>query len=1136
MNAIPHLSGAPLEPTDGVFTNKAVMVVKNPENAENNRKIESISLERFFADAGRIVVSESKPTEENYKDADNNFYATGTLWVYKYESKGTEAVKVYTLVNVDEREIEVDRIDPETSEVMKDEEGNNLKDIVIEYSANWINNSNIAYDASALTVEDAMTKSLMVVEIVDNEAIINYINTKDLMGNSGITYTSVSNPTKPSGSNYNLGDRWVNIVTGDLFMFSKIKLGGENVEYWKSIDTVDKTTFESVERDAIHGLQNYDSEFTFGRLITDNILTPEVFRKTDDFISLSNGTLLTFLDDSDSTGYTALISKNEGNNWKPILKSNFDFNFKVSTYYESSDGTLYLSVKSDLNEVNSNVLLKSSDGGFSWLAILYAASKSITYINEDEYGNIIVHNTFNAWVVYHDGSYRLIDLSSNSIIKVIIYHRMYFVTPNATFKLNDDYTTTRIPVKSVDAYESVLIDKIVCLFTETGVSYKTINTALIPKDRLAPFSEEGVFSDLNQFGQQSGASFDNYTLIGFDEKSILAVLNNNTTDKIELFDGKIFTELNVGKFITDGQIFTNVSGNAVYKNSAKFIGDFIFINASSEGKIYIFKSSDYSQLGSYVSNVLPIVVNDNIYLYGNDYTELDIIPYNIFSEPELTDTDIFVRSIKGKSFRLENNFITAHENVLPENQLKLKSIYQNLSQKTALMYVHNDEIKPGEITSGFNKSNLLLKYKHTPSDLHVIPYIIEDPDEVDESKKDKLYLSVDMNFYKIQSYHSGSTYRFFIYEKYVIIIEISSNDFMYIYWIDITDMSNKVRSTAEMPMSISYLSMDILNDKLFIAQNRYLYIVDLKVDTPTPERVDLNPMLGFNPTTDANNSEIKVGCESGYLVILADDVTEQKSYLIYAKDIANKGMVYSEKLQLSNYVNVKGTDYDKVPLWKKFLFYTGSDGAIYRKEINSNNLEEYLDSVTDMDNCVLMDFVKNDKYCYFVVSDNRTEETTLVVMKDDFIEYKIKLGTTVTSDVKIFDMNHKIFIDIEYDEFKDDGDYYGTQFSYNHELYLHQETREGGIVKLVDKGCTICPLEYYEDRFAILKEIRVGGLIYTVKTNYNINNFAPFYDKSPEMATINTDGMIGMPTKGRLLPLLDISDGEFVWRSYEYSN
>lgn len=1134
MNAIPHLSGAPLETTDGSFADKALMVVKNPENGENNRKIEKILLSDFFASAGRVVVSDKTPTTSDYADESKNKYTTGTLWVYKYTSGGSNAVKVYTLVDITEIEREVDKIDEETQEVLKDDEGNNLKDTVIEYSANWVNNSNIAYDSKAITVEDAMTKSIMVVEVVNGEAVMNYVSTKDLMGNSGITYTSVSNPTKPENSYYNLGDRWVNIVTGDLFMFSKIKLGEDSVEFWKSIDTVDKTKFSGTEQDEIHGVQNYDSEFSFGRLIADNILTPEVFRKSNDFIELSNGTIIAFLDDEDSTRYNALISKNDGNNWKPILKSNFDFNFKVSTYYESTDGTLYLSVKSDLNIQKSNVLLKSSDGGFSWMAILYAADKSITYINEDEYGNIIVHNTFNAWVVYHDGSYRIVDLSSNSIIKVIIYHRMYFVTPGATFKLNDDYTTTRISIKEVEAYESVLIDKIVCLFSENGISYKTINTALIPKNRLAPFSDDSVFSDNNQFGQQSGSGFDNYTLIGFDEKSMLAVMNNNSTNEIEFFDGKVFTKLGIGRFSTDGQIFTNVSGNSVYKNSAKFLGNFIFINSSSEGKIYVFKASDYSKLGSYESNVLPILVNDNIYLYGNDYTKLDIIPYNIFSNPDLKDTEILVRSIKDKSFRLEDNFITAHENVEPENQLTLKSMYHELSQKTELMYIHNNEIKPGSITSGFNTTNLLLKYKYTPSDLHVIPYIINDPDAKDEKDKNKLYLSVDMNFYQIQSYRSTSTYRFFIYEKYVVIIEVSENNYMYIYWIDITDMSNEVKATAEMPMSISYLSMDILNDKLFIVQNRYLYIVDLTVDTPTPERVDLNPKLGFNPTTTADASEIKVGCESGYLVIIADDTTNSKSYMIYAKDIVGKGMVYSDTLKLSNYLDIKNTNYDKIPLWKKFMYYTKKDGSVYRKEINSNNLEEYLDSVTDMTNCILMDFVKNDKYCYFVVSDNHTEETTLIVMKDDFIEYKIKLGTTAITNVRIFDMNHKIFIDVEYGSYKNDGDYYGTKFSYNHELYLYQETREGGIVKQVDKGCSICPIEYYNDRFAIIKDIRVGELIYMVLNNYNLHNFAPFCEKDPEMISGNTDEMIGLPTKGKLLPKLNLSDGEFAWSSYEF--
>jgi len=1256
MKSIPSLNGKILNPTSGSFEDKALMIVNHPNDPENNREIEQMTLEDFFSDAGRVVVrdivdvvstvntkadlpaenltegeryyvkedeshddrpyiytaiSETEfdegksviPDTSDYEDADGNKYAVGTMWIYVYNSQNSQvangkACKVYTLADlkVEEKEVDVELTEEQmqsmTAEEIEEYLENPPKETITVYNASWIDNYNIAYDSKEISMSDALNQSILVVEVENGKAKINYTKARTFIGTSGVTYARSYNPTYSSSLGYNIGDRWVNTVTGDVFLLSQLKLNNNITSYWKLLSEDNEVSFRKVERDEIHGAQNYDSEFAFGRLISDEVLNKDTFKNSTDFIELSNGNIIMFLneneyiEDADRNVFytTAIISKNHGNNWKPILKSNFNFNFKPSTYYETSDGTLYLSVESNLVDANKYVLLKSTDGGFSWLAVLYTNNKVITYINEDEYGNIVVHNTFNAWVIYHNGSYKNVDLNSNSIIKVIIYHRLYFVTPNATYMLNDDYSTTPILVKSVDAYESVLIDKIVCLFSENGVAYKTINSTFTPEENQEPFrepeyreieldsatyvvgkyytydsgtssyvlatgefdSEEtyyellGTFDEEHAFGLLSGDSFDSYTMIGFDPKSLVAVMNNNTTGKIEFFDGKKFFTTNISKFITDGQIFVNQAGNAVYKNSCKFIGDFIFINSNTEGKIYIINELDYSILGSYESNVLPQLINDNIYLYGNDYSSLDIIPYNIYSTPVLEETEILVKSIKDKVFKLDaDGFVTVHDNTEPENQTELKSLYTEKSQSTNKLFIHNLEVNTGAVVSGFDNTKFFLKYKFTPSDLHIIPYII-----TDQIEGDQMYVSVDMNFYKMPSYNVNNTYDFYIFEKYLIITEHYEADnikHLHYYWIDITDMSNDIKtiphSATKDETNDHYVSMDILNDKLYLIIESSLYSLDL-IDGSAGLIVDTSLIATilngetWSPEVSDTNSDFKLGCESGYLVIHANDTTRSKSYMLFAKPIPGKGLVHGDRIELANYT--PQTKYDKVLVWHKFMYYILSDGKVYRKEINSHNLEEYLDSITDMSNCKVMDFVKNDKYCYIVVSDNETEETSLLVMEKDFIEYKIKLGNTSIEGARIFDMNHHIFIDLEYGTMKNDGDYYGHTYSYNHELYAYEETREGGNIKLVDTGCMIVPVQYNEDRFVIIKNILIDNINYLAFNNFNLENKAPFIEKDPQIVEGTTDSMIGLPTKGKLLPVLNLDDQKFIWLSFEY--
>lgn len=1217
MKSIPSLNGKILNITSGSFEDKALMIVNHPNDPENNREIEQMTLEDFFSDAGRVVVrdivdvkgtvntkadlpsedltvgdryyvksdeshddrpyiytaiSETEfdegksviPDTSDYEDADGNKYAVGTMWIYVYNSQNSQvangkACKVYTLADlkVEEKEVDVELTEEQmqsmTAEEIEAYLENPPKETVTVYTASWIDNYNIAYDSKEISMSDALNQSILVVEVENGKAKINYTKARTFIGTSGVTYARSINPTYSSALGYNIGDRWINTVTGDVFLLSQLKLNNNITPYWKLLSEDNEVKFRKVERDEIHGAQNYDSEFAFGRLISDEVLNKDTFKNSTDFIELSNGNIIMFLNENEYTDFsdehsesvnrfytTAIISKNQGNNWKPILKSNFNFNFRPSTYYETSDGTLYLSVESDLLDNNKYVLLKSTDGGFSWLAVLYTNNKVITYINEDEYGNIVVHNTFNAWVIYHNGSYKNVDLNANSIIKVIIYHRLYFVTPNATYMLNDDYSTTPILVKSVDAYESVLIDKIVCLFSDNGIAYKTINSTFTPEENQEPFSDSIEFDEEHEFGKLSGDSFDSYTMIGFDPKSLVAIMNNNTTGKIEFFDGKKFFTTNISKFTTDGQIFINQAGNAVYKNSCKFIGDFIFINSNTEGKIYIINELDYSVLGYYESNVLPQLINDNIYLYGNDYSTLDIIPYNIYSTPVLEETDILVKSIKDKVFKLDSEgFVTVHDNTEPENQTELKSLYTEKSQSTNKLFIHNNEVNTGAVTSGFDNEKFFLKYKFTPSDLHIIPYIIND-----QTEGDQMYVSVDMNFYKMPSYDSDNTYDFYIFEKYLIITEHFTNGgvgHLHYYWIDITDMSNDIKTiphTASKDETYDhFISMDVLNDTLYLIIEASLYSLDLLdgsegliIDTSLIATITNGEHWSYE--TSDTNSDFKLGCESGYLVIHANDTTNQKSYMLFAKPIPGKGLVHGDRIELANYT--PQTNYDKVLVWHKFMYYILSDGRVYRKEINSNNLEEYLDSITDMANCKVMDFVKNDKFCYIVVSDNETEETSLLVMEKDFIEYKIKLGNTSIEGARIFDMNHHIFIDLEYGTMKNDGDYYGHTYSYNHELYAYEETREGGNVKLVDTGCMIVPVQYSEDRFVIIKNLLIDNIHYLAFNNFNLENKAPFTEKDPQIVEGTTNSMIGLPTKGKLLSVLDLDDQKFVWLSFEY--
>lgn len=481
--------------------------------------------------------------------------------------------------------------------------------------------------------------------------------------------------------------------------------------------------------------------------------------------------------------------------------------------------------------------------------------------------------------------------------------------------------------------------------------------------------------------------------------------------------------------------------------------------------------------------------------------------------------------------------MTVHDNVEPENQTMLKAVYTEKSQSTAKLFIHDKEINTGSVTSGFDNSRFSLKYKFTPSDLHIIPYIINDATDGDQ-----MYVSLDMNFYKLPDYDENSNYDFYIYEKYVIIVRhvtISGSKMLRFYWIDITDMSNDIKTIpttgTNYQLNDHFLSMDILNDKLYIIDESSLYSLDLSANNDTLHvNTEIMQELcsGFTPSATDNNSDVKLGCESGYLVIQANDTTNSKTYMLFVKDLPNKGLVHSSRIEFANYV--PQTNYDKVMVWHKFMYYILSNGKVYRKEINSNNLEEYLDSVTDMENCKVMDFVKNDKVCYIVVSDNETEETSLLIMKKDFIEYKIKLGSTSIKDAVIFDMNHKIFIDLEYDSMKSDGNYYGRTYSYNHELYCYEETREGGNVKLVDTGCMIVPVQYSDDRFVILKNILISGINYLAFNNFNLENKAPYIEKNPTLVEGTVNSMIGLPTKARLLPVLSLYDQGFTWSSFEY--
>jgi len=92
MTSIPHLSGEalpPFVPNSQSMENEAVMIVRNPEDNENNREIKHILLSDLFASSGRVYHSNLRPRTIDVNDHQGNAFYPNDIYIHNIDGDST---------------------------------------------------------------------------------------------------------------------------------------------------------------------------------------------------------------------------------------------------------------------------------------------------------------------------------------------------------------------------------------------------------------------------------------------------------------------------------------------------------------------------------------------------------------------------------------------------------------------------------------------------------------------------------------------------------------------------------------------------------------------------------------------------------------------------------------------------------------------------------------------------------------------------------------------------------------------------------------------------------------------------------------------------------------------------------------